>query len=260
MVENSQEILQKMVFSNSSINTYLTCPYSFKLNYLEKKRGVGSIFSEYGIFCHSVLERYFKGQLDIFDLSSYYEENYYKEITQPFPGFMQNSAETYYQDGLSFFETFSFNKEKYEIKITEDKINRKEKDFSWVVKPDLVLFDRQNKKYILYDYKTEKLTGNKKQDEEKIERHKNQFYLYAYSLLLERKITIEEIIILYIRNKKEVSIPISRDNLLETFEWFSDVIAKIRLEKDWQPNLSKENKFFCDNICSFRKDICEYRK
>lgn len=62
------EILKNKIWSFSSINTYDTCPHCFKLIYLNNVRKVDNAFAEFGKFVHYLLEKYYKGEIEFFEL------------------------------------------------------------------------------------------------------------------------------------------------------------------------------------------------
>lgn len=79
-----KNILDNMVWSFSSVNSYCTCPYAFKLSYIDKKEKVNNAFAEFGSFVHSLLEKYFKGEIEFFELSQMYESEYDSNVTHEF--------------------------------------------------------------------------------------------------------------------------------------------------------------------------------
>jgi len=62
-------ILDGMRWSFSSVNTYNTCPQAFRLGYLDALPKVNNAFSDWGTFMHSLMESYFRGKLEFFELS-----------------------------------------------------------------------------------------------------------------------------------------------------------------------------------------------
>lgn len=250
--KTQKEILKNMNFSYSSANNFDTCPYCFKLTYIEKEEKADNAFAEFGTFCHKILEMYFKDELDIWDLADYYKEHYEESMHTVFPSIPPGMEKMYYDSGLAFFESFDFDKEDYETIIIEDKIELKEKEFFWVVKPDLVLRNKKTGENILIDYKTKKLKGTKKGDQAIIDDMKKQFYLYALGLWRKQGLEINKIMVWFIRNNKIIEIPVDPMEIQCAYEWLEETIKKIRNEKEWKPNNTKENDYFCHNICSFR--------
>lgn len=252
-----------MTYSFSSASSYNTCKYGFKLAYIDGEDRENNAFAEYGLLVHSALEKYFKYELNRNDLLNYYKENYEIFVKSAWPTYPQKMSDGYYEDGVKFFENFMSNKslydrDLYDIIIIEGMVNSKHFGANLVVKPDLVLKEKSSGKTFLIDYKTSKLRGGK-YDEKKIAEYKKQFYLYSYFLYKEKQIEINEIVIWFIRNISEKRIQINHSEVLETLDWFEDTIKRISEEDNWVANNTKDNKYFCDNICSFRS-ICEFRR
>ena len=61
-------ILDGMRWSFSSVNTYNTCPQAFRLGYLDALPRVDNAFSDWGTFLHSLMEKYFRGEAEFFEL------------------------------------------------------------------------------------------------------------------------------------------------------------------------------------------------
>ena len=248
-------ILDGITYSFSSIGTYDNCPYCFKLSYIDIEDGrVDNAFGEFGLLMHDCLEKYLKKEVDAWDLPIYYEENYYNFVKTPFPPYPVGMGERYYQDGLSFVEGFDFNVDDYEIINIEGFVKHAYRGIDLVIKPDAVLKHKETGEISLVDFKTSRLYNNSR-DTKKVNGYLKQLHFYAYILWLKESIEIDKIVIWYIRNQEIREYPVDQDKILETMDWIEDTVGKIKREKEWNPNKSKENKYFCDHICSYRA-IC----
>jgi len=250
-------ILKNMRFSYSNINSFSTCKYGWFLNYIEHLDRISNCFADFGLICHRTLELFFKGKLEIYELAEYYKNNYYNFVTEPFPPF-GNMANTYYQDGLDFFENFKFDKTKYDILQIEKEINTIYFGNKIIAKPDIVLKNKKNKNIILLDYKTSKLKGTK-QDDKKLEEYRRQMEIYTHFIWQEDKIEINKIFLWFIRNKKIVELDVNPMKIIDSLNWLDEGIENIKKETEWLPNNTKENKFFCFNLCSMRNQ-CNYKE
>jgi len=132
----------------------------------------------------------------------------------------------------------------------------------FVAKPDLVLQDKETKKYILYDYKTstpyriDKRTGKEVVDTKKIDGYIKQMYLYAYALRTYRNIPIEEIVLWYPRLDRKEVYTWSHQKETETLDWLYKVLSKIKTEESF--DYDNSSSYFCENLCGVRM-FCEYR-
>ena len=248
-------ILDNMKFSYSAVNGFETCALGFKYSYVDIEERMGNAFSDFGSFCHKILEMYFKNELDKWELSTYYQDNYDKNIKCSFPTFPRGMAEKYYQEGLAFFEGLEFDKTKYEILGIEKRLETKIKDLNIVVVPDLFLKDKDTGEFILYDYKTANLFQDGRINKKKMQDIKKQMNLYVHFIWLIQGIEITKVKIWAIRNNKLIEYDYSPTEGAETLSWFLETVEKIKKEEEWNPN-TKE-KYFCDNICSSRF-ICPF--
>jgi hypothetical protein len=244
----------KMTHSFSSVETFEHCKYAYKLTYIDKVERKNNFWGAYGTYVHKIIELFFKDKLEFYDLSSYFEKNFKKNITIYPPGFIK--MDSYYAGGLEFFNKFNFNKNKCEIMYIEEKFETVYKGEKIVVKPDLVLKRKTDNKTILIDYKTGSRYKNKKIDKDKHASHLHQMYLYSYFLWDIKNIAIDEIHIWHVKEGEIEKIMFDPNLAQETIEWFWGIIEKIKNEEFFEYN--NKSSFWCNSICSV-KDDCEYR-
>lgn len=250
-------ILDNIAFSYSSVNNYETCAYGFKLSYIDYKSKTDNAFGQFGSLIHKCVEEYFKKNIEIWDLPSYYEKNFPIFVTTDFPTYPKGMLENYYQSGLDFFNNFDFDLNKYDILMIEDFVNYELGNSKVVIKPDLVLREKESGKIILLDLKTAKLKTTKEESKQ-ISDYLKQMYIYCYYIYLGKDIDINEIHLYFVRDNIIKIFAVDRNKMMEAIEWFENTIEAIKTSENWVANNSKSNKYFCDNICSMRL-ICEER-
>jgi hypothetical protein len=255
-------IIDGIRFSYSSVSTYTTCPYSFKLSYIDVKPRENNFYGQYGTLIHECFEKYFSGEIESMELSQYYRENYSRVVDIPAPTTPFGLGEKYKLQGQDFYDMFSFNKDDYQVLLVEDKIDFSFNSSLMVAKPDLILRDKATGKTVLFDYKTatpyrtDKHTGKEIADTKKLKGYYKQMFLYAYALRTERGVPIDEITLWYTRLNRQVTIPWALSKEEESLAWFEENIAKIKEDEEFSFNIS--NPYFCNNLCSVR-EYCEYR-
>ena len=110
MEEEKQKKLP--TFSFSKLKNFGECPISYYKNYiLHEKKNDKSGLSEFGTFCHKILEMYEKGQLEIWEMLSYYQDNFQTEVPSSFvvkmsDTFSKDLYPYYYADGENYFTNF----------------------------------------------------------------------------------------------------------------------------------------------------------
>lgn len=250
-------IIDNMRFSYSNLSTFGTCKYSWLLTYIQCEARGNNAFGQYGSFIHFILEKFFRNELEIWELAEYYEKNYNDYVLLNFPPYPKGMGEKYYEDGLTFFENFEFDKSNYEMISIEEEINTKFNGISFIVKPDIVLKNKKNGNVILLDYKTKKLKGGK-YDNDTIESYRHQMEIYAYFIWQEKNIEINKIFIWFVRNNKFHELDVNPLKISETLSWIEQIIGEIKSEKEWTPNQLSSNKYFCQHLCSV-SEFCKYQ-
>jgi hypothetical protein len=255
-------IIDNIRFSYSSLTTYETCPYSFKLTYIDKLQREDNFYGQYGTLVHNTMYEYFAGNLDSFELSGYFKDNYNSIMLAIPPSYPMGMEDRYKEAGLTFFDNFSFNKSLYDIILNEEKIEFDfEEGIQFVAKPDLVLYEKSTGKFLLYDYKTsapfriDKRNGNETVDMKKINGYYKQMYIYTYALRNYKFTPIDEIVLWFTRPDRQVNIPWSEEDENEAIKWLHKTVDKIKKDEKFKYN--NENEYFCNNLCSVRI-YCEY--
>lgn len=97
-------LLDAMDWSYSRVSSFDQCPRMFDLTYLQCMDRVDNAFAQWGSLAHSLLERYFRQQVELWDLSGLYEKEYARAVTErfPFPGW--KTAD--YERGMEYFDNF----------------------------------------------------------------------------------------------------------------------------------------------------------
>lgn len=251
-------ILNGMTYSYSSINTYQQCPYAFKLSYLNNVPKVNNAFAQFGGFIHDILEKYFSGELMVWELSDYFKDNYGKKVRLTFPpNRYVDLAQSYYDFGLTFFEDFDFPFEDYEIFSIEKTIKFASGKNKLTARPDLILTNRESGDKILFDYKTERVKTTKKDKSKQLEKVMRQMQLYVYALWVDSNIEIDEMRIWFVRDGIFHSEKVDAGNIAIAMAWVSETIDEIQSETEWSPTNTKENEFFCRYLCGVRNH-CKY--
>lgn len=249
MTNNYDFILKNRRWSFSSVSSFQTCRLGFKMSYIDNKEKEQNIFGEFGLLVHKVLEQFFLGELEVWDLLQYYLDNFDKYVKAIPPAFPKNMIDIYYQAGIKYFENFSFDKSLYEIIAIEETIDSEYNGLSLVTKPDLILKELSTGEYHLIDFKTARLKKSKKDKEKQLVNYMNQFNLYCYFFEQEKGIHIDKIIIWFIRDEIEIVKDVVPSNVQNTLNWFENSINKAMEEEKW---IAKDNGYFCKEICSFR--------
>jgi len=258
-------ILREITYSYSSISGYDNCPHGFKLSYIDKKPRKKNFYSDFGNLVHDEMKNFFDGVMDTFELSQDYQDKFDKVVTSAPPPYPAGMREKYKEQGQFFFDNFSFGKEGYNVLLNEGTIEfTLPNGLKFTARPDLVLKDKITNENILFDYKTSapfkinKKTHKETADNKKLEGYYKQMFIYTYATRSVLNIPVDIITLWFPRLDKMVDIYWSEIKENETLEWVTNQLNKIMGDEEWKPNLSKENEYFCFNLCSVLPH-CKYR-
>ena len=248
-------IFGNLRLSFSSLSTFTTCNYGWYLTYMEAKEREENFFSQYGKFFHKIFELYWKNELEQFELADYYAKHYSENVFLSPPPYPVGMGDKYYSDGLEFFQDIDLNRECYEVLCLESEIKSVHRKINLVIKPDLIIKDKETGKVILMDYKTAKPMKGKKLDANKIAEYEKQMFLYAYFFEKEFGIKVDEIVLLFPRLPEHTfyKVEITEEKLKAAVRWFSTTVGKIKKTNTFNAN---PDKYFCSHICSVRSH-CE---
>ena len=124
----------------------------FYLTYITKKFKIQNAFSQWGSFGHSILEKYYKGELELFELSEIYEDGYDENVNLKFPDNVYvDLNETYRAAGKKYFDNFEDDFSDYEVIGVEQKIEVTIGKYKFIGYIDLILKD--DKGYYICDHK-----------------------------------------------------------------------------------------------------------
>ena len=202
-------------------------------------------YAEYGLLCHSLLERWAKGELMSFELADAYEAEYDEAVKHYFPPFPKGLAGRYYDEGLQYFRSFDGFGDDMEILSVEDKFELDIRDNRFVGIADLVLRDRNSGGITVIDHKSKSMNSMKKAQ------YENTRQLYTYAAYVKERFGAFPTLLRFNMFRYGVNIdePFSMKRYEETMDWIERTIAEIKAEKEWKVSSSG---YFCRFICSTR--------
>ena len=261
-IEGNSFIIDTMDWSFSRLNSYYNCPYEFKLHYIECCKSESGFFSEYGSLMHSILEKYAKGELSIFDLNQYYEEHFNEVIVHDAPpNNYVDIRQSYFEKGLEYLDNIDLDFSQYEILGVEKKIEFELFNKHFIGFIDLLLKDKNTEDIIIVDHKSASIKMLKngsvsKSDKKHFLDFQRQLALYSIPVFKEYG-KVSKLRWNMFKDRTWIEIPWSRDIVDEAVKWAGDTIELIENEKDWLPNTS--NSYYCRYLCGQRNSACEYK-
>lgn len=209
---------------------------------------IQNAYASYGTHCHSILERWAKGELMSFELAHVYTAEYDEAVPEYFPPFPRGLAGKYFEEGLQYFKSFDGFGDQYDILSVEDKFGLNIRGNRFVGIADLILRNRNTGLITVIDHKSKSMQSLMKD----LKANKRQLYLYA--AYVKEKYGVFPTLLRFnmFRYGKWVDEPFSMEAYEEMLDWTEETIRNIRAERDWAVSSSG---YFCKFICSVR-DHC----
>lgn len=248
---NSTAVSKRERYSFTKLSAWWTCPYGWRLRYIEGLHGIGNAFSSYGSFVHEIMEKYAKGEAEIWDLPSLFEWGFDVNVPEKFPyNKYVELRESYYKQGLEFLKSFQ-GYDKYKILGVEKDFDIDIDDWTFNGFIDLV-FEDENGRLIIRDYKSKASFKNEQEKKE----YARQLYLYSLYVKEQYGKYPDELQFLMFRKNDLISIPFDIDALNEAIEWAKDTVRIIRNAFDYPPTC---DEFYAQNLCNHR-EYCAFKK
>lgn len=257
-IEQRNFILDAMAFSYSSVTAYENCPRMFRFTYLDgDKVRQPNAFSDFGSFCHSLLEQYYKGEADLFSLPSLYREGYAENVTSPFPGSRGTTmADNYYRAGEKYFDFFEDPWSNCEVLAVEQKFSRMIGGFPFVGIIDLILRDKESGEIYIVDHKSK----SKFKSEKEVKEYLRQLYLYSLYVKDTYGTYPTKLIFNMFKIGEIVERKFEEPGLAYAQAWFQKAVENVYSDDRYIAKEQSRDKngelvafdFFCENICSVR--------
>ena len=261
-------MLDDRVWSFSSVNCYENCPRCFYLSYLQDPplEKIDNAFAQWGTLGHSLFERYTDGTLELYELGSTYEKEYYGQVKLAFPpNKYVDLNESYHDKGLEYFENFNGFPDNWVLIDSEREIHLNINGNEFIGFIDLIVEDKDTNKYIIVDHKSKSKFKN---DKEKAE-YARQLYLYSLYIKKEFNESPSHLIFNMFRADDTVTIEFNEQDFNDSIQWFTQTITKIKddntftdkielqyAQKGKELNKFKKDDFFCNYLCGAREHCC----
>lgn len=263
-----QFIIDGMIWSFSRVKCYENCPKEFFMVYVEPHKKINNAFAEYGVFCHGLLEDYYKGKTELFELPDRYVNEYKNNVKTKFPKqFKTDLNKVYYDAGKTYFDNFDDDFRDYEVLGVEEKIDILICGYRFIGYIDLILRDPDGN-IIIVDHKSKSGFSSKREKQEYLRQ------LYLYSLYVHEKYgqyPTKLCFNMFRANKLEEAL-FNEAELQETLQWFTTTIQKICEDEEFEDKIAhayrirskdldtyQRDDFYCCNLCNVRH-LCNRSK
>lgn len=235
-------------WSFSRLNSFHGCKLAWYKTYILKEKGVNNSFAEYGTLMHETLEKFCLGELEVYELSTYFRQQFdNKSWDFPYNSYVDlySSYRKQGVDYLNCFENFQGN-----ILGVEKELNFIIGGYQFTGYIDLVLQDN-NGDIIILDHKSK---SEFKSIQEKRE-YTRQLYLYAIQIFNEYGKYPTKFMFNMFRKQNIIVIPFNMSDLEETKTWMLNTIDVISKEEKFE---ASPDEFMCNYLCNHRNS-CNIR-
>lgn len=240
-----------MVYSFSRLTTFEQCPYKFYLSYIECLEGIDNFFSDYGHHGHSLLEKYLKKEIELYELSDLYTKDYLEVVKhQAPPNKFVDLNESYYRQGKEYFDNFN-GFEDYEVIAVEKEVLFEIEGIKIKGFIDVLARDKEGNLHII-DHKS---SDPKSAESEKAKEYWKQMALYSIPIKEEYGVYPKQLHINAFRKQQWFKKNLEEQDIVDVKKWVVDTVKKISEEENWLPC---SDGYFCNFICGYR-GTCEYR-
>ena len=255
-------IIASMKWSFSRLNSFCNgCRYEWKRHYIDCEPSKQGFYGAGGGFAHKILEKYAKRELDIWDLSQYFEENFAAEVPYDAPpNKYKDLRQDWYDKVIEYFDNIDLPIDKYEVVGVEKQLDFVIDKYPFIGFIDLFLKDPEDGKFILCDHKSSSIkvlrNGSiSKSDQEHFLAFKRQQYLYCKPIIEQYgKGCVKELWWNMFKDHGWIKIPFDDNEYEEALAWALDTIHEIEKETEWPPN---PQQFYCWYLCGMNG--CEYK-
>lgn len=255
-------VIDTMLWSFSRLSSYHQCPYGFYLKYVQCNEGEPNFFGQYGSLIHSILEKYEKEELSLFEISQYYEVHFNNVVTCDAPSNKYvDIRQSYYDKGLEYLDNIDLILDKYEILGIEKEVKFNIGGYEMIGYIDLLLRDKETGDITVLDHKSGSVKFKKngeisKTEEEHVLGFKRQLYLYSDAVIKEYGKKPRYLQWNLFKDRNWLTVEFNDKEFEEAKQWAEDTVKSIEQETAWLPNPSQ---YFCWNICDMRNCACEYK-
>lgn len=270
--------IEEMVWSFSRRDSWSNCKLGWKMNYIDKLKGLSNNWSLSGSLGHDIFEKYGRGEIEVSDMAKEWINRYDDEVYLDFPESMRWKANSEaaswikkynkdfeYGDFIGLYDNYKWKVFKFfsEFKGFNSETLEVEMEFEYEL-PDgnkmKGFIDRVSDGVIVTDYKI-----SKKFTRDKLKEKKRQILLYAPAIKEKYGELPISGYFFFFQTGEHLAVRISQEDVDEALKWMTDGIAEImgatefpaRIDSMTDKEISKD--LMCSALCNFR-DICKSRK
>ncbi len=232
-------------WSFSSLELWHTCRQAWYLRYVKGIKGDGNAFSDYGTYCHKLIEEWAKGELPRIAMAAEYEDGYDEAVAHSFPPFPKGMPARYFEQGKGYFENFNGFGDEFEIIGVEDPFEIELGGNKVVGICDLILRNKNTGDITVIDHKSKTVDRMKKD----YDTYVKQLYLYAAAVKQKYGVFPVRMAFNLFRSGEMMGEDFVYSKFLNVMGWIKATIAEIKTEVPEGHIEPHKDQFFCRWLC-----------
>ena len=246
-------IVDRMTFSYSRLSSFSDCRYGWYLKYIDGTEDQELFYASYGKFIHSILQKFYEGELMREELTSTFLQGFLTEVKGKYPS--DKIAASYVQKGIEYFDNF----EPLNMNIlgVEKQVEFKIGNYNLIGFIDL-LGEKDGNIYIV-DNKSRELKPRSKKNnlvkDRELDDMLKQLYIYAEAVYQEYGRYPTSLCFNCFKNKVFIEEPFNIETHKSVLKWVEDQIEKIKNTEDFYPAL---DYFRCRYLCGMHDECCYF--
>lgn len=240
-------LIEDMTFSYSRINSYNSCPYGWKLNYIDTNRNEQKFYGSYGNLMHDVIAKYYNGEVTKPMMSVEFLTRFSAEVKGARPA--GKIVERYIEQGLEYLRNFSeFG---LECIAVEEKVRFHVGGIPMQGFIDFIGKDEYGN-FIIIDHKSHDLkqrSGRLKPTvkDKELDSYLRQLYLYSTAVKEIYGEFPTELWFNCYRSGEIIKERFDPEKYDEALRWAAKTVETIKNDTDWEANY---DYFYCRWICN----------
>lgn len=251
---NYRPLIDDMTFSYSRISTYDSCPYKWRLDYIDQYNKEEKFYASYGTLMHDILAKYYGGNISKDRMPIEFLTRFYGDVKGELPS--GKIVESYIQKSLLYLRNFE-GTDLHVIDV-EKKVDFEIGGIKFTGFIDLI--GEKDGNIIIVDHKSRDLkqrSGRVKPTLKDIEldEYLRQLYLYSKAVKDEFGKFPTELWFNCFKSGNVIKENFCPDGYEKAIKWALDTIEKIKNDSDFEANY---NYFYCRWICGQSWNCDEY--
>lgn len=246
-------LIEDMTWSYSSLSSFHDCRYRWFINYIKHCKKEEKFYASYGLFMHTLLEKYYKNELSKEELATTFLMDFSKEVLGERP--KENIVKNYIKKGTAYLK--SFEPFPYKTIAIEKKIDFEINGKKFTCRIDYIGEDGDGN-LVIIDNKSRDLEPRSKRKkptvkDRTLDEMLRQLYLYSAAVKKEYGKFPSKLCFNCFKAGNFIEESFKKSAYEETIKWAMETIDEAENTEDFYPNIEY---FTCKYICSLSSQCC----